>query len=137
MRDKILNDLSVYKPPYAFSLLWQCFIATLGAVTLIALMLVYDARSSPHLWRVLEEKIELSQPTVFVGLDANHVIYVGNEKKIVPLDGVLEAVLSLQKTLKDSLIVIHIAPTAEAKVLIDLVSTLQDLPLLLKVWDET
>lgn len=100
-------------------------------------MLVYDARSSPHLWRVLEEKMAPSQPTVFVGLDANHVIYVGQPQEIVPLDGVLEAVLRLQEALNDPLIVIHIAPSAEAKVLLDLVSKLQDLPLRLKVWDET
>lgn len=120
---------------------WSLFVIITIALMLIAAIMAYYASTLSSTWRVLEETQGTHSSKIYVTVDAEHVLYVGDERQIVPLDAVEEAVLAHIRQLReqgveDPVLILRIAGSVKANILLPLIFTLSRFPLHLTVWEE-
>lgn len=132
-RLKRMHVREVERPWYVGLSLWSLAYMAMVVLLLIACSVVYHARwnAYPRLWRVLEGVLEEAgearrQEYIPVRVDAEHVIYVGEEQRIVPLDGVFKAVKALQSG--QAVVRLHIATGVESGMLVSLLAQLEGFP---------
>lgn len=139
LTDNILTQLAFDEAPLATKIqlrteqtdhplpIWNLSYLLISLLLLIVCVLSYHVKwkNVSNQWRVFALNEKGNQAAIQVIVDAQHVLYVGEDRQIVSLDGVLEAIQMRLKHNKKESVLVRIDPSVDSALLLPLLAELE------------